>query len=153
MFVQKGFKPTFDKYSDKEEAKGILDYLKVVDQIRKAESDAALIDLITANDGFSIEYCPINFLKNHEVIISNISIDTLILFTNFDTIKGLDGFDSSDEHRKFAVKLESYVKIETFPSAPHHSRSCEAFQPARRRGDRYSSHFCIRGSKAVRRSP
>lgn len=65
-FVQKGFKTAFDKYSNDEEAKEVLDYLKLVDQIRKAESDAALINLITVN-GFTIEYCPSNYLTNHEV--------------------------------------------------------------------------------------
>lgn len=118
LYIRKGFQVANEKYSNEPDAKPVLDYLKLVDQIRKADSDAALINLITMN-GFTIEYCPAKFLGNYEVR-SNLGVGSFkIKFRGsffFFFFAGLVSFDFTHECRKLAIEHKSYVKIKTVSS-------------------------------------
>lgn len=79
-YVQHSYRVAQEKYGSDAAAKSVLDYLKVIDQLRRAESDAALLNLITLHE-ISIEYCPDKFLNNHEVFRSHL----LLVFFFFDS--------------------------------------------------------------------
>ncbi len=66
LYIRKGYAAAYEKYSTESDAKAVLDYLKVVDQARKADSSTVLINLITMNE-LSIDFCPPNLLSHHEV--------------------------------------------------------------------------------------
>lgn len=67
LYIQKGYRKAFERYSNESAASKVLQYLSLVDQFRKAESEAAIINLIILNG--IIDHCPDKFLKSHEVSV------------------------------------------------------------------------------------